>query len=342
MQRFTLVLAALTSMLIANSLPLLAQGADEPPTTPQRIDGKVVKGTETPTPTRDDITKAAQTHQGELVTVPSGETVESVFLQDRSLTLEGHVEHDVVAVNSYVVIKRGATVGGHVIAIGSNVENKAGDAVRVKNLTLSEGSVVLSHSSPSSGHVTSRGDFIGGQFALLLLGLVGGFVLLFVMPRGTQQTAALIALEPARCLVVGGIAAVSGLLVLTLNAGLMKSALGLVYAPFGAVIAIGLPVILACGWLCGMRWAGDIAARKFGKNDRGNLYARLALGLVAFFLLNSLLGMLHPWLGAVGLTFEFGVALMGLGAIVISGFGKNPDWLGSRMRGETRWFSWRR
>lgn len=374
MQRTFFALVASLSFLTASLGAALAQRNDGPPAepseTPQRIDRPTPtipmpagaprhkdneETTSAPAPggvLRYEDTEAAKPEnesrpqEQDPLLVRKGETVETVFVKDRPLVLEGTVKHDVIAIDSPVTVERSAKVGGNLAVVGGSVDNKAGDAVHVRILepevlTSANAFTLRPETRRAAPSQSERGSNVGSAIALMLLGLVCGLVLLFVAPRSTQQTAALIALEPARCLIIGALGALAGLVVLTVNAGLTK-ALGLFYAPFSLIVAIVPAVILVTGWLCSMRYAGDILTRRMGKNDRGSLYPRMALGLVAFCMAQVILGGLHPWLGGIVLLIQFGLSLMGLGAILISGFGRDPDWLGARMRGEARWFGRRR
>ena len=65
-----------------------------------------------------------------------------------------------------------------------------------------------------------------------------------------------------------------------------------------------------------------------GQTGSGSFYGRTVMGLTTFFVANSILGAINPTLGAVGLLVEFAVALMGIGALVQTGFGRSGDGLG--------------
>jgi hypothetical protein len=360
MQRILFALVALISLLTINIRPTQAQDrtgqAVEPSATPQPVDERVGGPATAPR-----LPMGGQDDGGEPVTVEAGQTKEALAVRDTPLVIAGHVKDDVLAVNSDVTIKPGAKVGGNVVAIGGSVDNEAGDAVHVIKLTpkvlpaLESAPGMLTAPAPPVTPAPAvqpqapapvprhKEDWFGGQVALLLLGIVGGLVALIVAPRATHQVASRISLEPARCLVVGGIGAVATVVVLSVNAGLLHSPVRYLWAPFGVVIALLPALALAFGWLTGMRFAGDIVARRFAHlNNPGRLYTRMALGLAAFFLAKVILGSLSIGLGMVVLLLEAVVALMGVGAILITGFGSDPDWLSDRLRGQARWFSWGR
>jgi hypothetical protein len=174
--------------------------------------------------------------------------------------------------------------------------------------------------------------------ALFLIGLVGALVLLLIAPRATTQATDTLSFEPGRCLAVGALGAFGLLTVSLLNSIILK-AVGIFWSPVGTLIGIVSIVLLAFGWLCGMRFAGDLIARKFGRREEGSLFGRIALGLGVFCLAKLVLHSIGGWLGGGTLLLEAIFALMGFGALLVSGFGSNPDWLGARLRGERRWMS---
>ncbi|HLV80301.1 MAG TPA: hypothetical protein VKT32_08455, partial [Chthonomonadaceae bacterium] len=281
----------------------------------------------------------------ETVTLPQGETKDNLRVDGEKLVLEGHVTHDVLAINSDVTIKPGASVGGHLVAIGGHVDDQTHSGMSViqldpglladngepagKNLQAAPlppppapPQVQAPAPIPHPGH--HRDGWAGPQFGLLFLGLLGGLVLWLIAPRAAEQASGTIVNEPARCLIVGGIAAGGLLFVALADGALMHSPLGLLWKPFGAVLAFALLLTLAFGWLCGMRYVGDLIARKLGRDGAGYFFSRMALGLIAFCLGNILLG---AWLGVVGMLVETLFALMGLGALLVTGFGSDPQWL---------------
>jgi hypothetical protein len=335
MQRILLALVALTSFLMVNLRPTQAQTrAVEPTAAPQQIDEPADGGV------KKQTAAAPDGHRQEMREVKAGQTVDAVQVRDQPFLLAGHVKKNVITVNSRVTIKPGARVDGSVVAIGGSVDNEAGDAVHV----IKESPQVLSlfEHRPQSNAVTTRTVYVnrdsapeenwaGGQFGLLVLGLLGGLILKVLAPRATGEVADTVGQAPGRSLAVGGIAALGLLAVLALNAGLMQThtIFSLIWAPFGFLIAIVPLLLLIFGWLCGMRHVGDAIACRLGRSHSGGLYGRMALGLGAFFLLNTLLGGMSRGLGVAGLLLEFAIAIMGLGAVIVTG--KDSDWLGSRL-----------
>jgi hypothetical protein len=338
MQRIFFALVALISIMATNVRPLHAQEAGspaDPPSTPQRIDDQEDSRQTAALPGSKAFTGA--------VVLNAGATTDNLSVRDRPLILEGHVRHDVLTINSEVTIRRGATVGGHLVAIGGTVHNDAGDAVKVVEQSRELATGALSTFIPTTVQVVQttapqkRDDWFGGQFGLLVLGLLGGLILMVGAPRATQRVSEGIAFSPARSLAVGVLTTLGMLVVLAFNQRLMHvSIVGLLWSPFGTLIALVAAMVLGFGWLSGMRYLGDLIARRFGR-PAGSLYGRIALSLGLFFLANVVLGSISRTLGVASLTLECVIAVMGLGAAVVTGFGRETDWLGARLRGEARW-----
>ncbi|HZO87164.1 MAG TPA: polymer-forming cytoskeletal protein [Chthonomonadaceae bacterium] len=329
MQRILLALVALLSLLTVNVRPARAQGNE----------------TQTAEPTAPAAPGAPAPPAGGALTVEAGSTVDHITVRNRPLVVEGHVTHDVYAENSDVTIRPGARIDGHVVVQGGSVSIAPG-LLANETPTETRPAPPLPSGPAAWHHHAQQGhdDWFGGQFRLLLLGLISGLVVMLIAPRAAQQVASAISEEPARCLVVGGIGAALLLVVVTLDCALMHSVLKLVWAPFGALILLAPVPILLFAWVCGMRFAGDLVARRLlGRAENsGKMYSRIALGLIAFFLACALLGSILPALGRIALLVECLIMLMGLGAMIVTGWGSDPNWLSRRLRGEARWFSWGR
>ncbi len=343
MQRILFALVALISVMATNIRPLYAQesGAPaEPPTSPQRIDEPAAGQ---PAAEASKVKAPAGA-----VIVVAGTTTDNLTVRNHPLIIEGHVQHDVLAINSDVTIRPGATVGGHLVAIGGSVHNGAGDSVKVveqsRDLATSLNrafmmSANVRTTAPPAPH--KEDDWFGGQFGLLALGLLGGLILMVGAPRATQRVSEAVSLSPGRSLAVGLLTTLGMLVVLAFNERLMHvSLIGLMWSPFGTLVALVAALIMGFGWLSGMRYAGNLIAKRLGRPaSGGSLYGRIALSLGIFFAANVVLGSMSRTLGVASLTLECVVAVMGLGAAVVTGFGRESDWLGTRLRGEARWMN---
>jgi hypothetical protein len=339
MQRTVYALMAILSLFAANLQPTQAQGqSDEvvtPKTTPTNIEDRVkggeTAGNEAHNPVGDYLLGADQ-------------NANNLYLRDRKVVLAGHVEHDIIAVNCDVIVKSGASVGGYVNVIGGTVDNQAGDAVRVirqdSGLASSLGGLQTSpaQNETMESRPLQRDEWPGSQLFLAVAGLLGGLALFVVGPRATQRTSDIVAIERSRSMAIGVIGAGIIGFILLCGAVLLKSPLHVLAAPFVAAIDLACAVVLAFGWLCGMAHVGEFLQNRLRRRV-GNWYAQMAWGLLAFCLLNTILGIVSPFVGGIGVCFEALFALMGLGAALISGFGADTNWLSLRLRREASWFS---
>jgi hypothetical protein len=339
MQRAVYALVAILSLFAANLRPTQAQSSSDSPVTPQT------------TPTNiDDVIKVGST-PGRAENLPvsdyvlsADQSVDNLYQRDRRVVLAGHVQHDVMVVNCDVIVKPGATVGGHIDAVGGSVDNQAGDAVRViqqdSGLIAEMGGALApsAPSEPATSRPLRRGEWPGSQFYLAVVGLLGGLILFVMAPRATQRTSDIVAIERPRSMVLGIIGACIIGFVMLCGSVLLKSPLSVLAAPFVAGIDVVCAVILGFGWLCGMAHVGEFLQNRL-RGRAGSWYAQMAWGLLAFCLINMVLGVISPFLGGIAVFFEALFALMGLGAALISGFGADTNWLSMRMRREGSWFS---
>jgi hypothetical protein len=294
-------------------------------------------------------------------TIEAGKTVENVAIREGDLYLAGHVTHDVLAVDSHVIIRPGATVGGSVVAVGGSVDIAPGSKVKVIRMdeglasALDQGdedeseaahaapephapaAAPATHAAPAPASPAARsGSWFVGQVSLLLFGLAAGLALLIVAPQATRSAAAAVAFNPARCLAVGGVAGVGLLFIALFNVGLLD-VLKMIWAPFGFAIALLSGALLLSGWVCGLRFVGDALARRFGRPEsRIHPYAAAGLGLAALIGLSCALGVVNWRLVPFGLAAQLLVAFLGLGAVCITGFGSDPDWLTKQLQSGSR------
>ena len=332
MQRLMTALVAFFSLVAANLLPAGAQRPEPPAGSAPFI-------------TRQNVLE-----------LPVGQTVPTLVVRDRLFVLGGNVTQDALAINCRVIIRPGATVGNLLTLIGGDVIDENEGRVRVVHLsaalapdlqqtvlvqkTINTNNYVLPAAPPvRSPNEKPEGSWIGAQFALLLVGLLSGMIALVVAPRATEQTGDAFAQETGRCLVVGALGMGGMVLALSLSYGLMRSPFSPIITPLGAAFAALCLAALAFGWVCGLRYVGQRLSRRLGRGGSLGMFLQFALGLGGFFMASALLGSVYRGLGVFCLSLEFILALTGLGAALLTGFGSDPNWLTARMRGEVRWLS---
>jgi hypothetical protein len=341
MQRSIYALVAILSLFAANLRPTQAQTGHaeepvQPSSTPQTIDQRDT----------GPVTVASSLNQaqaGEL-TVPANQTLDNLVVRNRRVVLSGHVLHDVLAINCDVIVKPGAEVGNYLNAVGGTVDNQAGDAVRVIRqdgglATGLTGVVAVGVKTPRSAAPPPRQGWATSQLYLGVFGLLGGLILSVVAPHATRRTCAIAALERGRSLAIGIIGAAGIAVIVLCGSWLLKSPLHGLALPVIAGVDLLFAVAIAFGWLCGMAMVGEFLQERLRGHRSCTWYGQLATGLLAFCLVNLLLGGISSFLGGIGLFFMALFALMGLGAAVISGFGSDSNWLSARLQRDGSWFS---
>ncbi len=223
---------------------------------------------------------------------------------------------------------------------GPSSRSSAVENVLVHNVTQNEphaadrnsGSYAPPQTAASNGdtrEMRKQHSWFGSQLALLILGLLGAGLAVVTTPKATRRVSDHVSAHVSQDFIVGGLVGVALLVILVVNAILLKLPLiKMMWAPIGIMVAFAPLLILGFGWLAAMRCAGDYVASKIKLNHsgEGSSFGRISLGLFAFFFLNVLLGSISRGLGVIGLCTEIAVALMGLGATVViasgSGFGR--------------------
>ncbi len=320
MQRTFTLIASLFSLAFLNvCAPIaLAQsgGAVEPSEKPQEIDEHVAGQKPLPAAVssrrKGETASAAKTSGREQVLVPVGETRSNVDLQGKDLVVRGTAQ-EIKVTDGDVIVEPGGRLEGTITCVNGQVRY-------LENRTAQETEPPLL----ASPHPYSRIGWVFQQAGVLLLGLLGCGLMVMAAPNAAVKTSRLVLLEPGRCLLLGTLGGVGLGIIGWMNSLLLHTPLRLLWSPFGFVAATLSLLLLAFGWLCGMRRLGDLAALRFGRAGQGGFAERIALGLVCAFALTTFAGLISPALGGVALLVQWGFAFMGLGGVILS-----------RLRGET-------
>lgn len=267
----------------------------------------------------------------------------SVTVTSIPLTVKGHIEGDIDASDSTITIEKTGTVSGVIRLSKGTLINHSETPVSVVNAK----SHASDSNSTSSGvvHISGANSFVTAssssssnwftqQLALLILGVMCGAVLCTTAPVATRKVSNAVALEPARCLIIGGAVALGLGMITVLNANLLSHSMrlfSLVWSPFGFGLSVLVLGVLAFSWVCGLRHLGNYIASRTGNQSDGTLFGRLALGMAALFLVSLVVGSLLTPLAVLGLLLQGLLTVMGLGATLITGFGREANWLGGRM-----------
>ena len=316
--------------------------AVEPTATPQEIDEPVGKQPFTKAKAKQPLTVAPKKEipTGEGVVINEGETVEGFTIAGGKATIHGRVKGDLHAKSSLVIIEKHGSVEGSLILEDSTLENHSESAVKVKGMesntalapTATADIARIEYSKEVAVEKENRPNWFAQQTSIWFLALLCGGLFAVTAPVVTRKVTYEVATEPVRCLIIGGITALVLSMIAVLNANLMHFSirlLSLAWSPLGFGISVLLLGVVAFSWVCGLNHFGNFVALKMGRADSGALLGRILLGASTLFLVSLILGGTLSSLAVFALLIQGLLAILGMGATVITGFGREPNWLGS-------------
>ena len=328
MKSFVIALVALISFVL--NYPCQAQQTENVATKPApKSETSASAGTTTIAPTETLPTRI----------IEKGEKVGDLTLKNEHLIIQGEVDGDITAQNSEITIEDSGSVSGSISLDQSKLTNRSTSKATVKTHSSQNASVrsgvvhINAQNQIPIGTTNTQSNPFTQQLALLILGLLCGGVLSSTAPHATRRVSNAVALEPARCLIIGGVAIVVLGMLAMLNANLIHSVklFSLAWSPFGFGLSVLMLGVLAFGWVCGLRHFGNYLAQKTGKEVDGSIFGRLALGFFSIFVVSLVIGSVIAPVAILGLLLQGLLTVMGLGASVITGFGREANWLGSMM-----------
>ncbi len=303
--------------------------------------------------------------------------VVDVRVKNGKAVISGTVTGSVYAVNSEVTLEKGAHVGGSLYMVDGTLKNLSGQKISAVKLTQEQfdkitaiagnktadaAATVNSDSdsmeaattsmqaatSPEQADVQeqnqniSAGAWIGGQFAILIFGLLAALLMQNLANHTAQKAAETAVHEMERSAVMGAIFSGVILLSLAILHQLTHSWLGFAAAPLLTVLTIVTLVLLVCGWLCGLLSLSNRIAAVIGQANRGGIFLRIALLLSALVIFNIAVGSWFRFPGAVVLLAMGVLSVIGLGAIIanISDF-RNSRFNSSKYSSGSGKFEWR-
>jgi hypothetical protein len=172
-------------------------------------------------------------------------------------------------------------------------------------------------------------EWVGAQVLFVLAGMLAALLALAVAPRASTMALRAINTEPARCLALGTAGAIGLTLLNGVNSALFAT---IIWIPAGLLVALATALVFLYGGLLGIAYVGSLVGRWVGVPPRG-FFAAATCGLVFLGLLNCI-----PVVNAVSLLIETGAFVMGLGALIVTGMGSDPDWLTGRLAEAARAF----
>jgi hypothetical protein len=250
------------------------------------------------------------------VMVQAGETTNDAVAIGGAVQVYGHVNGDAVAVMGDVRVFPGGRVDGDAVSVGGRVSNEGGE---IGGQTTSVGMGGLPF--PWFHGIGGMGPnilFLGWSFILsLVLSLV--YVAIVALFPTRIETIARVSLEKAGWSAIYGI--VAWLLIIPVALVLLITCIGIplifveILLAMVAFLVAKAAIALAVGWKLGEAVNKPIASSVLA----------VFIGAIAIALLH-----LVPCLGAL---VVFALTMLGFGAVLITGFGADPEWIWNRKRG---------
>ena len=165
-------------------------------------------------------------------------------------------------------------------------------------------------------------DWVAAQIFMVIAGLIVTLIILVVAPQASTVVLAAVDAEPMRCMIVGGAGMFALSIINYINGQLFHT---IIWIPFGIAIGVLAGITFIYAGLIGTVYFGGPVARKMGWRVP-SFFFRSMLGLLALAVLNCI-----PFLNLGSLLIEAFLFPVGLGALIITGFGRDPGWLTKRM-----------
>jgi hypothetical protein len=165
-------------------------------------------------------------------------------------------------------------------------------------------------------------DWVSAQLFMIIAGLIVTLIVLVMAPQASTTVLAAVDAEPLRCMIVGGAGMFALSIINYINGQLFQT---IIWIPFGLAIAVLAGITFIYAGLIGTVYFGGPVARKLGWRVPG-FFWRSALGLCGLAILNCI-----PFVNLGSLLIEAFLFPVGLGALIITGFGRDPGWLTKRM-----------
>jgi len=260
---------------------------------------------------------------GGSATLEQGSTVKGdVAVAGGQLIIAGTVEGSAAVLGGTAVLRDTAVIEGDFASFGGSAKLAPGAVIkgesfggldpRPPSLELPE---LPSLPVPPRPLVNpqpfgSLGQIISWQFATLgaaLMMLLLGIIAVVVAPKPMSRIASAAATQPALSFGAG---------LLTFVVGILAGTLLLIACCLGVFVWLALLIAIAVGWIAVGLWAGQRLLAALKVRD-ASVLAEVALGV---FLI-TVLGRLPCCLGAL---FSAVVGSIGLGAVVLTRFGRQP------------------
>ncbi len=250
--------------------------------------------------------------------VPAGEVVDGeVVAVFGSVTVEGTVTRDVVAVMGSVRLKPGARVDGDVVSIGGSIEQ--GEGVTIKGESVQLGF------SPFTFGLPARSVILFAIVAGWLVSMFTGWIFALLFPAGMLRVATVVERRPAASFFLG-VLSVPGFFV-----GLILLCITVIGIPLAVLLPMFFMLIGYAGQLAATSVLGARLIRRSLADGLmaplfvGTLFVAALHGVGAVMLIGG--GPARPvafFLLLSGCLLLLGLGALGTGACLLSRFGTRP------------------
>jgi len=262
---------------------------------------------------------------GDLCVEEGGQVGGDVLAVGQSLDVAGRVSGDVVAIGAALRVRETAHIGGETVAVGGEVDT-SDDATLLGDLIVTPGPDLtdlrlppIPRNLPAFGRPASvpasrvLNRLVAAFSNALILGVLAGLVLL-IWPEPLTRIERAITQAPAA---VGGVGCLSVLLFPLLSVVLVVT---LILSPLVFLLSLAFLAALLFGWVAMGTLFGERLLAWFGRNEITPRVAGI-VGTFALTLLVSVIGAL-PGFGFLGLVSGWTLAMVGVGAVVLTRFGR--------------------
>ena len=263
---------------------------------------------------------SGQTLQGNLLVFGGSATIEDgarvtgdVILFGGSVVIEGEVDGNVSATGGSLALGSLAIVHGDVQMLGASLQQEEGSQI-LGEITM-EGDDAQSHTVQDSFAGRVVGKVLDMLWSLFLLFSFSALAVLIVIfdPNPTARVAQSLVIQPGMSALVGLltlIVALPVLLILTIT---------IILSPVSFLGILALVIATIFGWISLGLETGNRLARAFHREWAVPVTAGLGTFLLTFVAFS--LDYVFSWL-CIGWIFPTAVGLVGLGAVVLSQFGR--------------------
>ncbi|HVO68015.1 MAG TPA: hypothetical protein VMT12_16170 [Syntrophales bacterium] len=248
---------------------------------------------------------------GSNVTIEEGTKVRNVIAIGGQITVDGIVENNVASIGGSIVLTRTAVVGGSVFTLGGIIVRGRGSEVYGTLTEINTDDI----SSAITNALSEEWEGWSWIFAIVSLSIFLGVLLVtiltvFLIPKPVRLISSAIREKPFKVTAWG----LTGLiLVVPLAVLLAISVIGIVLIPLEMAIVL-FAVIL--GFIAVSQLVGRKLFTVLKRHDQ-SLMRETIWGLIIIWLIG--------WIPYVGLMIKMCAIVLGLGGVLLTRFGTNPN-----------------